>query len=137
MLEFLRLRARSIGYALEGWWHVLRTQRNTWIHTLISLAVVGVGLWLGLPPRDWAILVLTMGLVWIAEFFNTAIEALTDLASPQYNHLAKISKDVGAAAVLIAAGTAILIGLLILGPPLWGRLFGENQWISINSVLAP
>lgn len=125
MLEFLRLRARSIGYALEGWRHVLHTQRNAWIHALISLAVVGVGLWLGLPARDWAILVLAMGLVWIAEFFNTAIEALTDLYSPQHNHLAKISKDVGAAAVLIAAGTAVVIGLLILGPLLWGKLFGR------------
>jgi len=125
MLEFLRLRARSIKYALEGWWHVLHTQRNAWIHALISLAVVGVGLWLGLTARDWALLVLAMGLVWVAEFFNTAIEALTDLSSPQHNHLAKISKDVGAAAVLIAAATAVVIGLLILGPPLWGKLLGR------------
>jgi len=125
MLEFLRLRARSIEYALEGWWHVLHTQRNAWIHALISLAVVGVGLWLGLTARDWALLVLAMGLVWVAEFFNTAIEALTDLSSPQHNHLAKISKDVGAAAVLIAAATAVVIGLLILGPPLWGKLLGR------------
>ena len=123
MFKFLRLRARSIGYALEGWRHVLQTQKNTWIHTLISLAVVGVGLWLDLLTQDWAVLILTMSLVWVAEFFNTAIEAITDLVSPQHNHLAKISKDVGAAAVLIAAGTAVIIGSLILGPPLWERLF--------------
>ncbi len=123
MFKFLRLRARSIVYALEGWRHVLQTQKNTWIHTLISLGVVGVGLWLDLLTQDWAILILTMGLVWVAEFFNTAIEALTDLVSPQHNHLAKIGKDVGAAAVLIAAGTAVIIGSLILGPPLWERLF--------------
>jgi diacylglycerol kinase len=61
-------------------------------------------------------------MVWAAEFFNTALEAIVDLASPEMNHLAKIGKDVGAAAVLIAAGASIIIGLLILGPPLWEEL---------------
>jgi diacylglycerol kinase len=123
MLEFFRLRAKAIGYALDGWRHVLQTQKNTWVHALVSLGVVAAGLWLGLSPRDWAVLVLTMALVWAAEFFNTAIEAITDLVSPQHNHLAKISKDVSAAAVLISAGAAVLIGLLILGPPLVEKLF--------------
>jgi diacylglycerol kinase len=62
---------------------------------------------------------IAIALVWIAEFLNTALEAVVDLASPQQHELAKIGKDVGAAAVLIAAVTSIVIGLLILGPPLW------------------
>jgi diacylglycerol kinase len=61
-------------------------------------------------------------MVFAAEFVNTAIEAVVDLASPQKHPLAKVGKDVGAAAVLIAALAAVLIGLLILGPPLWARL---------------
>jgi diacylglycerol kinase len=61
-------------------------------------------------------------MVWAAEFFNTAIESIVDLASPEENPLAKAGKDVGAAAVLIAALTSILIGLLILGPPLWKKI---------------
>jgi diacylglycerol kinase len=61
-------------------------------------------------------------MVFTAEFLNTAIEAVVDLASPQKHPLAKVGKDVGAAAVLIAALAAILVGLLILGPPLWARL---------------
>lgn len=72
--------------------------------------------------RDWAVLLLTIALVWTAEFINTALEAVVDLASPQHHPLAKVGKDVGAAAVLIAALTSILVGLLILGPPLW-KLF--------------
>ena len=124
MIEFFRLRAKAIGYALEGWRHVLRTQKNTWVHAPITLAVVGVGLWLGLSPQDWAVLVLTIALVWVAEFFNTAIEAITDLISPQRNHLAKIGKDVGAAAVLITAGAAVIVGLLLLAPPLWAKILG-------------
>jgi diacylglycerol kinase len=77
---------------------------------------------LHLPARDWAILVLTIALVWSAEFFNTAIEAVVDLASPANHPLARTGKDVGAAAVLIAALAAVIVGLLILGPPLWVKI---------------
>jgi diacylglycerol kinase len=78
--------------------------------------------WLGLPPRDWAVIILTVTMVFAAEFVNTAIEAVVDLASPTHHPLAKVGKDVGAAAVLIAALAAVLIGVLILAPPLWARL---------------
>lgn len=116
---FLHSRWRSIRYALAGWAYVLRTQRNAWIHAVISGAVILVALLLRLPPRDWAVLLLTIAVVWSAEFLNTALETVVDLASPDLHPLAKIGKDVGAAAVLIAALAAVLIGLLILGPPLF------------------
>jgi diacylglycerol kinase len=84
--------------------------------------VIALGLWLGLSRVEWAILALTIGLVWTAEFINTALEATVDLASPDIHPLARIGKDVGAAAVLVAAILSVVIGLLILGPPLWARL---------------
>ena len=68
-----------------------------------ATAVILVSLWLRLPLRDWAVLILTITVVWIAEFINTALEAVVDLASPQQHPLAKVGKDVGAAAVLLAA----------------------------------
>jgi diacylglycerol kinase (ATP) len=122
MIEFLHSRARSFQYAFEGWWYVIRTQQNAWIHAVVSMIVILLGVWLQILARDWAVIILAISMVWAAEFFNTALEAIVDLASPQRNHLAKIGKDVGAAAVLIAAGAAVLIGLLILGPPLWHKL---------------
>ncbi|HEY6073632.1 MAG TPA: diacylglycerol kinase family protein, partial [Anaerolineales bacterium] len=70
------------------------------------------------------VIILAVAMVFSAEFINTAIEAVVDLASPLHHPLGKVGKDVGAAAVLIAALAAALIGLLILGPPLWARLFG-------------
>jgi diacylglycerol kinase (ATP) len=115
-------RLASFRHAFAGCWHVLRTQRNSWIHAVVSLAVVAVGLWLRLEQIEWAILALTIALVWVAEFVNTAVEAVVDLASPNIHPLAKIAKDVAAAAVLIAALAAVLVGLLVLGPPLWARL---------------
>jgi len=76
----------------------------------------------GLPPRDWAVIILATALVFSAEFVNTSIEAVVDLASPVHHPLAKVGKDVGAAAVLVAALAAFVVGLLIIGPPLWLKL---------------
>ena len=117
-------RIKSFQYAYEGWWYVIRTQHNAWIHALVTLAVVALGLWLGLPLRDWAVLILTFMAVWMAEFMNTAIEAVVDMTMPDIHPLAKVAKDVAAAAVLLGALGAVLVGLLLLGPPLWARLFG-------------
>lgn len=78
--------------------------------------------WLALPARDWAILILTIAMVWMAEFINTALEAVVDLSSPQTHPLAKVGKDVGAAAVLIGALAAVIVGLLLMGPPLVNKI---------------
>jgi len=116
-------RARSFRYAFEGWLYVLRTQHNAWIHALVTIAVVLLSLWLRLPARDWAVLFLAIMVVWTAEFMNTALEAVVDMATAEPHPLAKVAKDVAAAAVLLGAVGAVLIGLLLLGPPLWQRLF--------------
>jgi diacylglycerol kinase (ATP) len=91
---------------------------------MASLVVVLLAFWLRLSLTHWALLVLAMALVWMAEFINSALEATVDLASPDVHPLARVGKDVGAAAVLIAAVSAALIGLLILLPPLVQRLWG-------------
>jgi len=121
--EELRGRALSFRFAFEGWWYALRTQRNAWIHAAVSAAVFALAFWLRLSRWEWAILLLaTMG-VWMAELFNTAVESVVDLTTPDYHPLAKVAKDVAAAAVLVGAIGAVLVGLLIMGPPLWQRLF--------------
>jgi diacylglycerol kinase (ATP) len=123
MRSFLSSRALSFQYAFAGWWYVIRTQRNAWIHTVVSVFVVTLSFWLKLEPRDWAVIIIAIAMVWTAEFINTALEAVVDLASQHQQHdLARVGKDVGAAAVLIAAASSILIGLLILGPLLWQKL---------------
>ncbi|MCC6299830.1 MAG: diacylglycerol kinase family protein [Anaerolineales bacterium] len=120
--SFILSRIASIGHALRGWQYVLKTQQNAWIHSITAIGVILLGLWLNIPPRDWAVLVLTIAMVFTAEFINTSIEAVVDLASPKKNPLAKVGKDVGAGAVLVAALAGVLIGLLILGPPLWAKV---------------
>ena len=126
---FLYSRIVAFGHAFRGWWYVLKTQHNAWIHSLFASVVILVGLWVGLKPLDWAVIVLTIAMVFTAEFINTAIEAVVDLDSPVHHPLAKVGKDVGAGAVLVAALAGIVIGLLVIGPPLWARivsLFNSN-----------
>lgn len=117
---FFRSRAKAFRYAFTGWWFVIRTQRNAWIHMVVSIAVILMSFLLRIGSTGWALILLAITLVWIAEFLNTALEAVVDLASNHQQHeLARVGKDVGAAAVLIAAFSSIIIGLLVLGPPLW------------------
>lgn len=108
--------------ALAGLAWAVATQRNFRIHLAVAALVCGLAAWLQVGATDWAILVLTFGLVWTAEMLNTAIEAAVDLASPQYHRVAKIAKDCAAGGVLTAAITAVIVGLIVLGPPLWDRL---------------
>ena len=116
----------SFRYAFAGLAYALRTQRNTRIHLTIAAGAVALGLWLGLSLTQWAVLVLTIGSVLVSEMLNTVAETLVDLVSPGYHPLAKVVKDVTAGAVLLTAIISIIVGLLILGPPLWARLFGGH-----------
>ena len=129
---FVTSRIAAFGHAFRGWGYVLKTQQNAWIHSFVASIVVVVGLWLRLSPRDWTVIVLAIAMVFTAEFINTAIEAVVDLASPVHHPLAKVGKDVGAGAVLVAALAGIVIGLLILGPPLWAKLLSLFSRISGN-----
>jgi diacylglycerol kinase len=121
--DFINSRIKAFGHAFSGWWFVIRTQRNAWIHMVVSIIVILLSILLHINATHWALIFIAIALVWIAEFLNTALEAVVDLASNHQQHdLARVGKDVGAAAVLIAAITSVIIGLLVLGPPLWSLI---------------
>jgi len=122
MRVFFTSRVFAFRYAFSGWWFVIRTQRNAWIHAVATALVLVMGFWLRLSLLEWAVILLAVAMVWLAEFLNTALEAVVDLASPQHHALAKVGKDVGAAAVLITAASSALVGFLVLGPPLWEKI---------------
>jgi undecaprenol kinase/diacylglycerol kinase (ATP) len=112
-------RLESFRYAFAGIWYTLKTQRNAQIHLGITMTIIILGLTLKLTRTEWAILMLTTGFVWATEMLNTVAEAAMDYATTDFNPQVKIVKDVAAGAVLIAAITAVIVGLLILGPPLF------------------
>jgi diacylglycerol kinase len=108
----------SFQHAFAGMWFALRSQRNARIHVAVAIVVLLLGIFVGLEPVQWAIIVLTTGFVLVAELFNTVIESVIDLVTEEYHPLAKQAKDVAAAAVLTSAIMAVAVGVLILGPPL-------------------
>lgn len=116
--------AESFGHAIAGLWCALHTQRNARIHIGATIVVLSSGFFLAISPVELAILVLTVGMVLVAEMMNTALEAAVDLAAPQMNPLAKVAKDVAAGAVLLASVVAACTGILIVGPYLLRRLVG-------------
>ena len=116
-------RLRSFRYALRGVRTMLVSQHNAWIHAVATFAACGAGLLLGLSTLEWCAIVLAIVGVWTAEALNTALEFLCDVASPEFHPLVEKAKDVAAGAVVIAALGAVVIGVLVLGPPLL-RLLG-------------
>lgn len=115
--------SESLGYACSGIFQAFRTQRNLRIHFAIAMCVIATGFMLSIGPVEWVLLSLAMALVISLELVNTAIEHVVDLASPDRRPLAKAAKDAAAGAVLVAAAFAVIVGLLVLGPPLWKLLW--------------
>ena len=114
---------RSVVHAWSGLVYMFLTQRNARLHLVGALAAIALATWLRIDSTRWAILLLTIGAVCAGETINTTVEALVDLLSPEWHERAKVAKDVSAGAVLLLAVTAIAVGLIVLGPPLWMRLF--------------
>lgn len=111
--------------AFRGLANVLWTQRNVRIHLLFTALTVLLAALLGLALWEWAVLLLTIGLVLVAEVLNTALEALVDLLSPERRYLAGRAKDVAAAGVLLAAILAIVVGGVLFVPHLMTLFFGK------------
>jgi diacylglycerol kinase len=109
---------QSFRHAFRGLWHAFRSQRNVRIHAAAAVLVLGAGILFGATPLELALIVLTIAMVIVAELINSALEAVVDLAAPYIDPLAGIAKDVAAAAVLLTALTAVVVGALILGPRL-------------------
>lgn len=106
----------SFKYAFDGIKTALINEPNFRIHAIASIFAMTLGFYFQISKNDWMILVLTISSVVILELINTSIEAIVDLISPKINPLAKIAKDVSAAAVLISSASAIIIGALIFLP---------------------
>lgn len=112
---------RSFKYAFQGVW-VLMQENNARFHLLATIIVLLTGLLVGLSSTEWSIIGIIIGLVWIAEAFNTAIEKLCDFVTTEHHPLIGKVKDLSAAAVLIISCIAVIIGIIIFLPKLLARL---------------
>jgi undecaprenol kinase len=115
---------KSVGCALQGFWTALKKERNLKIHVAVLLAAVAAGIYLGLTAVEWGLVVMAIGLVLGAELFNTALERISDEASGgKHSEGVKDCKDISAAAVLVTALAALVIGIVILIIPLIQKIF--------------
>ena len=112
----LRKRIKSFGYAFKGIASLLKREHNALSHCIAIIVVTLAGLHFGITRTEWCIVCLCFGMVLAAEGFNTAIERLVDLVSPDFHPVAGDVKDVAAGAVLICAIAAAIIGMIIFIP---------------------
>lgn len=119
-------RGRSFAFAFRGLALLLRTQANARLHLLSTVLVVAAGIGFHVHRGEWLALVLAIGGVWIAEGMNTAIEILCDRITKERDEHISRAKDVAAGAVLLAAITAAVVGVLVLGPHFWDLLRGHT-----------
>ncbi|MFI5148681.1 MAG: diacylglycerol kinase family protein [Bacteroidia bacterium] len=114
--RFLQRVIKSFHFAFRGIATFLATPSNAWIHLLAAITVCSGGIILHITRSDWALIIIAIALVITAEMFNTALESLMDLVSPDYHKLAERAKDIAAGAVLVTALTSLLIGVLVFWP---------------------
>jgi diacylglycerol kinase len=127
----------SFRFAFAGVYFCLRTERNMRIHVAAGVLAMALGAWLRIPLFHLALIAVVSSLVVTMEMLNTALENAVDLFTQNEHPLAKIAKDVAAAAVLVSAANALLVGLLLLGPPLFEvmQTFQSVQGMSLQFVL--
>ena len=115
MIAYLQRRISSFACAIKGAAFLIRSQPHARIHLAATGAVFVLGLALNLQRLEWCLLIIAIMVVWVAEGMNTALEVIADAVHPGHHPLIGRAKDVAAAAVMIAAVGAVLIGILIFG----------------------
>lgn len=109
-------RGMSFVYAFQGLRWLLRYEHNARIHMAAALAVIAAGIFFGIVAWEWCVLMLCIGMVVSAEALNSAVEAIADKVSPEYNELIGRAKDFGALAVMWLAFVAVIVGGVVFIP---------------------
>jgi diacylglycerol kinase len=119
-------RATGFRAAFSGLRRLVVSERHFQLHLVAATCAVIMAVFLGFSTLEWAILMVTIALVLVAEGLNSAIERAIDTTTPSFHPVAKAAKDIAAAAVLIAAIVSVIVGLLLYGPKLWALLSSRH-----------
>ena len=115
----MRLWMASVRFALQGFAYAYRSERNLRIHAVFAALAVLLTIVLDVSTIEVLFVLIALALVLMSELINTAIEKTLDAVKPEHHPLAKIAKDCAAAAVLLSAGLAVVIGIVVFGSHLW------------------
>jgi diacylglycerol kinase len=107
---------QSFRFAFDGIKEAMKNEPNFRIHLIIGSVAIAAAVLLGLPATEWLLLSFTIAFVLILELFNTSLEAIVDLVSPEIRPKAKVAKDVAAAAVLLAATLSVILAAALFAP---------------------
>lgn len=121
--SYFQSRLKSLSYAWKGIVRLFNTEPNAKIHLFAALAAIALGLFLGINLTEWVLLAIVIIMVIMAELFNTALEELADVVSPERNEKIKMAKDYAAGAVFFAAILAVIAGAAIFLPRIFILLF--------------
>jgi diacylglycerol kinase len=121
--SYFQSRLKSFSYAWKGIVRLFNTEPNAKIHLFAAIASIALGLFLDINLTDWVLLAIVIIMVIMAELFNTALEELADVVSPEKNKKIKMAKDYAAGAVLFAAILAVIAGAVIFLPRIFVLLF--------------
>ena len=112
----IKARIKSFQFAFAGLYQFFKSEQNAWIHLAATITVIIMSFVFSITKNEAIALVFATGFVWVAEIFNTAIEKIMDFITVGKNQKIKLIKDLSAAAVLVAAVTAAVIGCLVFIP---------------------
>ncbi len=124
--------AKSFTFAFKGISYCVKNELNMRVHISMAVIVSYFSYIYKATQSEYLVILLCIGLVMACEMLNTAIETLTNLESPCYNNLAKISKDVAAGAVLISAIVAFICGVVVFLKP--NRLYKTYVLLFTNPL---
>ncbi|MCC6721151.1 MAG: diacylglycerol kinase family protein [Bacteroidia bacterium] len=110
---------KSVNHAFDGLKYMFLTQRNFKIQIFIALIALVMAVFLKIEKTEWAILALSITVVWSFEIINTSIEKLCDFVNPEFNSTVKVIKDLSAGAVLLVSTGALLTGFVIFLPKIF------------------
>jgi len=119
-IDFKKL-LRSFKYAFRGFWFVFKAEQNIRIQLIVSVVVIILMIYFQVTLGQAIILFMVMMLVIVLELINTIFEKMVDMLRPRIHYYAEVIKDIMAATVLISSIGAIIIGILIFAPYLWGK----------------
>jgi diacylglycerol kinase len=115
----LKQRFESFKFAFHGLWSLLKNEHNSRIHLSAAIVAITMGIILKISTVEWSLLIIVTGLVFLTELLNTALETLADFVNPEWNESIRKVKDYAAAAVLISAIIAVIVGGLIFLPKIF------------------
>ncbi len=106
---------KRFSYAWHGIWVAVSEQSNFKIHFGVAFVAIGAGIYFGINGTEWILIAFAIGSVISAEMFNTAIEYIVNMVSPDRHPMAGKIKDIAAGAVLVVSIMSVVVGIVIFG----------------------